>query len=297
MKATVYDVITDRILEKLEAGTVPWHKPWKGGAAGMPRNLKSKRAYRGINVFLLSCAGYGSPHWLTFRQATQLGGAVRKGEKGFPVVFWKWPDRDKAGDNPGGDDRGKARGPILRYYTVFNVAQCDGIDDPDAAEPPTRAFSPIAACEQVIADMPDPPKRGSGEARAYYRPSEDLVNLPPAELFDSDEELYSTLFHELVHSTGNSKRLGRPGVTDAVLFGSHAYSKEELVAEMGAAFLCGHTGIDTATLDNSAAYIASWLDKLRNDKRLVVHAAAAAQKAADHILGRELAQNVDRVAA
>ena len=295
MKATVYDVITDRILEKLEAGTVPWHKPWKGGDAGMPRNLKSMRAYRGINVFLLSCAGYGSPHWLTFRQAAQLGGSVRKGEKGFPVVFWKWPE--KAGDNPGRDDRVQARGPLLRYYTVFNVAQSDGIDDPDAGDVPTRTFCPIEACERVVATMPDPPRRVFGEARAYYRPSEDLVNLPPAELFDSDEELYSTLFHELVHSTGHSKRLSRPSVTDAVLFGSHAYSKEELVAEMGAAFLCGHAGIETATLDNSAAYIASWLDKLKNDKCLVVHAAAAAQKAADHILGRELAQSVVRVAA
>ena len=302
---TVYEIITQRIIEKLEAGTIPWRKPWKGGADGVPRNLKSGRPYRGINVFLLAMAGYSSPNWLTFRQAKLLGGSVRKGEKGYPVVFWKWPEgsrsevesgkSDHSGTqhpepltyNPqdGAPEEPRGRGPILRYYTVFNLSQCDGIDDPSAEDLDVIAFTPIAQCEAIVRNMPTPPRITHRQQRAYYQPSTDEINLPMKNSFASPQEYYATLFHELTHATGHASRLDRSGITDPVLFGSHDYSREELVAEMGAAFLCGETGIENATLDSSAAYVAGWLKRLRGDAKLVITAAAQAQKAVDYVLG------------
>jgi antirestriction protein ArdC len=282
---TVYDLITKRIIDKLETGTIPWRKPWRGDA-GEPRNLASKRAYRGINVFLLSMAGYESPYWLTFKQAKERGGSVCRGEKGMPVVLWRWREDSEQDEDPG---TAKRQIPILRYYTVFNVAQCEGIDVPDA--PTDLDFQPIAQCEDVAARMPESPTFQTQPGRAYYAPASDTVSLPPPQHFASAEHYYATLFHELGHATGHQRRLSREAVMDPARFGSHAYSKEELVAEMTAAYLCGHCAIDTATLDNTAAYIDSWLGVLRGDSRLVVHAAAQAQKAADWILGRTVASD------
>jgi antirestriction protein ArdC len=280
-KADAYQIMTDRIVGLLEQGVVPWRRPWKQLGGLMPQNLKSKKAYRGVNVFWLACAGYGSPYWVTFKQAKALGGSVRKGEKGFPVIFWKWLERED-------EDTGKSRRiPMLRYYTVFNVEQCEGIEDKvpqiDTDEP--VEFEPIERCEQIVESFSGPSVR-TGDSRAYYVPSTDLVNMPKRELFETAESYYSVLFHELGHSTGHESRLGREGITDATMFGSHKYSKEELVAEMTAAFLSGHCAIDSATVENSAAYIQGWLKKLRNDTKLLVSAAAQAQKAADLILGR-----------
>ncbi|HEY2930873.1 MAG TPA: ArdC-like ssDNA-binding domain-containing protein [Acidobacteriota bacterium] len=276
---TVYDVITKRIIEKLEQGTIPWQRPWNA-AGSMPKNLISKKEYRGINVFLLGCQQYASPYWLTYKQAQDLGGNVRKGEKGSPVVFWKWL---KAEDK---DTQEEKTIPLCRYYTVFNVAQCEGIEAP-ATETVTREFTPIQECEQVISGMPNPPRMSSLEALAYYRPSTDTVNMPERVLFKSDEGFYATAFHELAHSTGHESRLNRQTLTDLCPFGSTNYSREELVAEMTASFLCGHTGIENAVLDNSASYINGWLSRLRVDSKLVVIAGAQAQKAADFILNRK----------
>lgn len=277
----VYEIITARIIEQLERGTVPWRKPWRGGADGIPTNLKSRRPYRGINVFLLATLGYESQFFLTFKQALERGGSVRKGEKGAPVIFWNWREKDER--QPGGAIR-KVRIPVLRFYTVFNAAQCDGIDAPPLANPTASDFQPIEICERIVAGFPNPPAIEHRESRAYYVPATDRVNMPRPELFTSPEEYYSTLFHELSHVTGHESRLDRKGLGEA-LFGSEQYSKEELVAEMGSAFLCGHAGIEPATLENSAAYIAGWLKRLRGDARLVVTAGAQAQKAADYILG------------
>lgn len=278
----VYNLITDRIIVLLEQGVVPWRKPWRGGDE-LPSNLVSKKPYRGINPFLLNCAPYGSPWWVSFKQAKKLGGSVKRGEKGFPVVFWKWMEKRV-------EENGKTvtkAWPMLRYYTVFNVEQCEGLDAKVPAPPePPATFQPIKAAEAVVKAMPDRPKIRHGKPRAFYSPSQDLVNLPKRELFESPEEYYSTKFHELVHSTGHRKRLARDEVMDFHGFGSEPYSREELVAEIGAAFLCGHAGIETATLENSASYIDGWLHRLKDDKRLVVTAAARAQKAADFILGK-----------
>ncbi len=276
--STPYDVITDRIVAQLEAGTVPWRKPWNG-QAGMPKNLVSGKEYRGINVFLLHCLGYESPYFLTFRQAKKLGGHVRKGEKGCPVVFWKWLDRETD------DEPTTRRVPLLRYYTVFNVAQCEGVEAP-TIDVPEREHEPLQAAEAMVGAMPTPPGIVRGYVSAAYSPRTDIVRMPKPGRFESDKAYYGTLFHELTHSTGHPSRLNRKGVTETVEFGSRTYSQEELVAEMGAAFLCGETGILDIQIDQTAAYIDGWLRSLRNDRKLVVTAAAQAQKAADYILDR-----------
>lgn len=275
----VYDIITEQIIQRLQQGTIPWQQPWK--SAGAPKNLVSKKEYRGINVFLLASQHHQSPYWLTFKQAQDLGGHIRKGEHGSKVVFWKMLNLET--DDADAEDARLI--PLLRYYTVFNVDQCDGITAPEG-ETVNRPFEPIQVCESVVAGMPNRPNLGHNDARAYYQPSMDWVNMPKPETFRSNEDYYSVLFHELTHSTGHQSRLNRSTLTDLCPFGSTNYSKEELVAEMGAAFLCGHTGIENCTIDNSAAYTKGWLTRLQNDAKLVVIAAAQAQKAADYILGR-----------
>ena len=273
MKNDVYQVVTDRIIKLLESGTVPWHRPWKGGDQA-PRNFVSKKAYRGINLFLLNAAGFTSPFWLTFNQVQSRDGRVKKGEKSFPVVFWKIFEEDEHGTTK--------KIPFLRYHSVFNVAQCEGINLPAPPEI-NGTFHPIEKCEGVVAHMPRPPAIEHG-GRAAYSPSVDRVTMPETTLFESAEAYYGTLFHELTHATGHVSRLNRKEITDPIHFGSNPYSREELVAEMGAAFLSGHCGIENATLDQSASYIQNWLEQLKDDRKLVVHAAAHAQKACDFIL-------------
>ncbi len=280
--ADVYQIITDRIVQQLENGVVPWHKPWKAGAHGWPKNLVSKRDYRGVNVFLLSCTDYELPYWVSYKQAKQLGGHVCKGQKSTLVLFWKWYDKEDS-------ESGKAvKIPVLRYYNVFNVAQCDGLDEriPQVDAVADNEFTPIEACERIVAGMPQSPDINHGSAGAFYRSSDDTVSMPFQERFETPEHYYSTLFHELVHSTGHDGRLKRNGIIESHRFGSGSYTREELVAEMGAAFLCGHADTVDATIDDSASYIDGWLKRLKDDKRLVVHAAANAQKAADFILDR-----------
>jgi len=282
----VEEIITAKILAKLEAGTVPWHKPWSGG--DMPKNLVSKKEYRGINTFLLSCSGFSSPYWLSFKQAQELGGTVKKGEKGSPVVFWKQLPIEET------DENGKKTVkniPFLRYYTAFNLDQCENIN-PDKIPQSAKVLNnneKIEQCEAIVAGMPKRPEINHGEQRAYYRPITDTVNMPKMETFDGSEEYYGTLFHELTHATGHETRVNRKGVSgesgEWSSFGSAPYAKEELVAEMGAAFLCGICQIENKTIDNSAAYIKSWLKRLKDDAKLVIMAAAQAQKAADFIRG------------
>lgn len=273
----VYEIITNRILEKLESGVIPWHKPWAGGES--PKNLITKKEYRGINTFMLSCSGFSSPFWATYKQIVELGGQVNKGEKGWPVVFWKFIEKQ--------DEDGDARQiPFMRYYTVFNVEQTVGIDE---AKIPSLAIKynkleAIEICDKIVKSMPKRPKINHAEPRAYYSPVEDYVNMPKKETFEASEAYYSTLFHELTHSTGHERRLNRKILNG---HGSELYSKEELVAEMGAAFLCGYCQIENKVIDNSASYIKSWLSRLKNDKQMVIQAAGQAQKATDFILNKK----------
>jgi antirestriction protein ArdC len=276
MKNDVYQIVTDRIIHLLESGTVPWHRPWRGGNQ-WPQNFITRKVYRGINLFLLNAAGFPSPYWLTFKQIQTLGGRIKKGEQSFPVVFWKMFREE--------DDAEEKRIPFLRYHRVFNAAQCEGINFPGVvADIPNSTFQPVATCEQVVSAMPKRPEINHSGVRACYSPALDIVTMPEARLFNSSESYYSTLFHELTHATGHLTRLGRKEVTEPHRFGSDPYSREELVAEMGAAFLCGHCGIENQTIDQSASYIQSWLRRLKEDRKLVVQAAAQAQKASDFIL-------------
>lgn len=278
MNIKSYERITERIETLLAAGVVPWHKPWKA-STGLPRNLITHKPYRGINVFLLIAMGYESPNWLTFRQAIQLGGSVKKGEKSCPVVFWK---QFKIEDEESGEAK---KIPMLRIYHVFNAAQCDGLKAAPAAEEIPLA---VTSAAEIVAKMPQPPKIKSGMSHAFYQPVNDTVGMPERKRFESEDAYHATLFHELVHSTGHEKRLKRQSIMEKNGFGSMPYCKEELVAELGSAFLCGQAEIVDRTIDNSAAYIEGWLDSLKDDPTLIVYAAAQAQKAADFILGRTM---------
>lgn len=278
----VYEVITARIIDQLESGTAPWQKPWKlRGTNGIPRNLVTGRPYRGINIWMLLSSGFSSPYWLTFRQALEHEGHVRKGEKGFPVVYWKFGTREVQD----GDETVEKQTVLCRFYTVLNLDQCEGIAAPEELSEATPDVTPIDNCERVVNEWSLKPEIHYGGDRASYHKITDCVRIPCTTSFDSMEEYYSTLFHELIHSTGHPARLNRSTLMDSELFGDENYSREELVAEMGAAFLCGITGIANNTINNSAAYLANWLDALRNDSRMVLVAASQSQKAADLILG------------
>ena len=280
----LYQEVTDRILKFLEEGTVPWRNPIKrGGGAGWPLNLHSNKRYRGVNVFLLAmtswAVGFGSDYWLTFRQAKKLGGSVCQGEKSTMVVFWK---QYETKDRESGE---QITVPVLRHYHVFNVEQCDGIESPDALEPASEPFEALDQAEAIAENYREGPAIYYGGTRAFYRPAVDVIRIPAPDHFSARESFYATLYHEMAHSTGHSARLDR-GLDDKLTpFGSPDYSKEELVAEMGAAFLAAVAGISPPTIEQSAAYIDGWRARLKADKRLVVSAAGAGQKAADWILG------------
>lgn len=283
----IYDIVTNRIIELLEQQEIPWRKPWK--SSGGPRNLITKKPYRGINSFLLNCSPYSSPYWLTFKQASDRGGHIRKGEKSTLVVFYKWINTvaEDSGESESIDQQSKlTKIPMLRYYNCFNLEQTEGIDPPREEET-SNPFTPIETAEQIIQNMQHRPDIQYGGDRACYSPHLDYIKLPPQESFHSPEEFYSTAFHELAHATGHASRLGRKGILETSYFGSHDYSQEELVAEFGASMLCGTAGIEQATIENSAAYIQNWLKVLKGDKRLAIIAAGQAQKACDYILGRK----------
>jgi antirestriction protein ArdC len=284
MSLDLYAEVTNQIVAMLEKGVVPWRSPILGRqSAGHPKNLESGKHYRGINVFMLAftawAQGYESAYWMTFNQARQRGGIVKKGEKASMVVFWK---EYEVADKQTGEAK---KVPILRYYNVFNATQCEGVEIPDAVSFTPLDFKPIEAAEAMVKAYADAPAIEHGGQQACYRPTTDTVRMPEPSRFASAEEYYSTLFHEIGHSTGHSKRLDRKLDTDPKPFGSPDYGREELIAEMSAAFLCGHVGIQPVVIENQVAYLQGWLKQLKDDKRLVIAAAGAAQKAADWIRG------------
>lgn len=268
----VYQIITDEIVKKLEQGVVPWHKPWsvKHGEE-CAHNWVSGKPYRGINAMLLDSGEYA-----TFKQIQGAGGHVKKGEHGNIVVFYKLFEDSE-------DETKKI--PYLRYYKVFEInRQCEGLESKIESMPEDNR-SPLDSAEEIVKGYKDSPKVLHGGGEACYVPGTDTVKMPKRGRFERIEEYYSTLFHELVHSTGHKNRLSRTGVMGTSFFGSREYSKEELVAEVGASMLCSISGIGFETLDNSTAYINSWLRTLKGDSKMVVHAAGQAQKAADYIQG------------
>lgn len=278
-----YEAVTARIIEALEKGVCPWHKPW----ASEYYNGKTCHRYRGLNVPVLAVSGFSDPRWMTYRQAQEMGGNVRKGEKGTTVMFWKLMKAKEDGTQAEGEKTKVF--PVIKTYTVFNVEQIDGL-----TLPPVRTFEhqPLEEAEALVQAMPKRPGIEHGGQRAFYSPSRDFVGMPTPESFESPEAYYSTLFHELTHSTGHSSRVGRFSTGDYTgKFGSEPYAKEELVAELGAAFLRAACGIEAAPeVENSAAYLQSWLNVLKNDRRMLVNAAAQAQKAADFITRANEAQ-------
>lgn len=284
----VYGIVTEKIINLLEQDIVPWRRPWT--STGLPRNLINKKPYRGINHFLISASKFVSPFWLTMRQANELGGHVRKGEESTVVVFWKVDDVKENGedaDQEAAEPQSRRRF-LLRYYKLWNLEQCE-LPQPVLDKLPkieTHEHDPIEAAERIIAGMPNPPEIQYSGSKAFYSSITDRITLPPCSLFESVEEFYATLDHEIIHACGSPKRLNRDSIAEAAPFGSPTYSREEMVAELGAAFLCAEAGISNAVLPNQAAYVAGWLKKLLDDRRLLIHAAAQAQRAADYVLNR-----------
>ena len=289
-KLTIYETVTARIIESLKVGIIPWSKPWRGNTKGspFPSNYRTGAPYRGINVLLLWGSPYASNYWVTFKQAQELGGTVRKGEKGTQIVFWKKfaneTNEPAAPIQSGKEGEERARF-MCRTYTVFNVEQCEGLSIP-AAEIERSQINTDERCESIVNGWETRPTlhlENEHEGRAFYRPSSDAVHMPTRNRFVDAPHYYLTLFHELIHSTGHESRLAR---TFGERFGDDQYSKEELIAETGAAFLATIAGISNEhTEKNTTAYIQNWIKALEGDSRLIITAAADAQKAVDAILG------------
>jgi antirestriction protein ArdC len=288
-----YQAVTDLILEHLEKGTVPWRCPWNR-EVGRPCNFSTGKPYRGINVLLLGWRHCGSPWWLTYRQAQERGGHVRKGERGATVVkygtFQAKGEGTTDAENMERDDARKSKHGYLRTFTVFNATQIEGV-----AFPATPAHQPLLTAERkekaeaIIAAMPNPPAIHEKDiTRAFYHVGSDEVNVPLFQRFETVEGFYETVFHEIVHASGHSSRLNRASLTKHDEFGGPVYSREELVAEMGAAFLGMEADIVRDRHEQSAAYLQGWLSvlKVKENKKWIVVAAAQAAKAADFILNR-----------
>tara|TARA_R110002020_G_scaffold41530_1_gene122424 strand:+ start:275 stop:1162 length:888 start_codon:yes stop_codon:yes gene_type:complete len=291
-KKNVYEIVTEQVIEKIESGQLaPWQKPWKS-VGHRPANLITKKPYKGINAFLLAFNDYESPYYLTYKQAKEKGGNVKKGEKANLVTYWQFlyfkNDKPLPSKMPQAEKERIAdkKIPLLKYYNVFNVEQCEGVEYPTIKACDLNENEKLANCESIIEAMPNKPGLTFGGGRAFYRPATDNVTMPKLETFDGSSEYYSTFFHELAHSTGHSSRLNRQGIEEIAAFGDAVYSKEELIAEFTACFLCGETGILQRTVENSSAYLKSWLKVLKSDSKMLVTAASQAEKAANYILNK-----------
>ena len=284
-KISVYQIVTDKIIELLQAGTTPWRKPWSAANTTIrPMNYQTKRPYSGINFFiLLSC--FDNPYFLTFPQLSTMGGTVKKGEKATPVFYWNWLFVDADGKKVKSEEEAKKKIPFLRYYNVFNADQIDGIDFEKLPVVEWKENEKINTCEAIVKSCLNLQLVHKNKSKAYYSPTLDEVNMPGIEQFDNSEEYYSTLFHELGHWTGHQSRLNRfeKGAKCAA-FGSPEYSREELIAEMTSAFLCFDCQVNVPKLvQNQAAYLQGWINVLKGDSKLIATAAASAEKAARFI--------------
>lgn len=277
MSKNVYEMVTERILEQLEQGIIPWHKPWTGTAGAWSRS--TGRAYSLLNQWLMPQGEYA-----TFNQIKKEGGKVKKGEHGHIVVFFK-PTVIETEDKDG--NKVKKTVPLLRYYTVFNIeTQVDGLERKYNKEDIEKHNEPIEELETIkngYLDRSGVKFNNIRGDKAYYQPGADRIVLPLLEQFDSIEKYYSTAFHEMAHSTGHSSRLNR--IKETAHFGSEEYGKEELVAEITAAAVLNEAGIESsATLKNSAAYVQNWTNAIKGDNKLIVHASSKAQKAFEMIM-------------
>jgi antirestriction protein ArdC len=288
----LYQRITDQIVSELERGVAPWRKPWDAGhlAGRVTRPLRHNGVpYNGINVIVLWCAamerGFEAPHWMTFRQALELGGHVRKGETGSLVVYANAMNRNEI-DDASGEETSRAI-PYLKSYTVFNVAQIEGLPEQYLAKPEPRseAFPRIERADRFFAATKADIRHGGD--RAYYAAGSDHVQMPPFECFRDAESYAATLAHELTHWTKHTSRLDRE--FGRKRWGDEGYAMEELVAELGAAFLCADLDLTLEQRDDHAAYLSHWLTALKRDNRAIFAAAAHAQRAADFLHGLQAA--------
>lgn len=289
-KKNLYDLVTEKILALLAKGVAPWRRPWNG--FGLARNYATGHVYTGINFILMNNTGHRVPYFMSFKQAKAKGGWVRRGARAEQVIGY---DIRYKGEDGRPLTRQEAfqmgqEGQVVQvlkfvaYHNVFNVEDLEGIPI-EVPEPALIPQSKIKRCEEIIWGMPRLPHINHLEDHPYYSPEHDYVNLPLIEKFESSEAYYATLFHELVHATGHESRLGREDVMQFEKFGSVPYAREEIVAEMGASFLCATCGIDyDGIVGNSASYLLGWLQVLREDSRFIFKAAGEAQRAADFIL-------------
>jgi antirestriction protein ArdC len=277
MSINIYELVTERILAQLEKGVIPWRKTWQGS---VPINYVTRKPYRGINTLLLPNGG----EYLSYLQAKEAGGNVKKGEKAHIIVFYKPLEVE---DRDTGE---KKEIPFLKYSNVFHISQCEGIESKLEPINTNSDIEPIDTAQSIINAYIDHSgvklNHIEGSDRAFYQPSTDNITLPVIGQFDSAEEYYSTAFHEAAHSTGHKSRLDR--ITEPAAFGSQSYSREELTAEISACILMNIAGIEIpATFENSAAYIKGWSAKLKEDIKAILNASSQAQKATDLILGIE----------
>jgi len=278
MSNKVYKIITDKIIGRLKEGNISWKKGW----IGQKINYVSRNSYSGVNLLLLEKPG----EYLTFNQAKKLGGHVKKGSKSEMVIYYKMLKKTVEEKNERGVvEEVEKKIPFLRYYRVFHIDDVEGVE----SKLETTTHDPIESAENIIKNFKDKPKiEIKTSDRAFYQPRTDKVVVPKMEQFKDLNKYYAAIFHELIHSTGHNSRLNRFTNDDQFIFSSKSYSKEELVAEIGSAMLCNIAGIETdETLDNSAAYIKGWVEKLENNHRLIVRASSRAQKAVDLITAEE----------
>ena len=288
----IYQKVTDQIIAELENGNVPWIRPWRDGEPPFPINALSGRPYHGINVPLLwnsaDKQSFASDRWLTFHQVSALGGQVRRGEKSSLAVLYlpRTQEETDALGKPLLDKDGEPKVRhfgIIREFRLFNLSQCDGLPQ-TLSEPFTRPAEPVETAE-AIAMKSGVTLHHRRQSKAYYKPATDLVMMPHPQQFESSEAYYATLLHKLTHATGHASRLNRDGITAGKhTFGDPTYSFEELVAEMGAAFLCAHVGIQSKLQHDS--YIASWLKVLQQDKKAIFRASGLARNACEYLLER-----------
>jgi len=280
----LYSEVTARIIAEMEEGRLPWVQPWDSAACGcgMPENGGTGRRYSGINVLILWAAavsgGYASQRWLTFRQAQVLGGTIRKGERGTTVCYADRFTPKAEQERAGSEDREARTVAFLKRFTVFNVDQCEGLPEAATSSPAIVREGEVIPRAEALMQATGATIRIGGE-KAFYAPTFDVVQLPPQPAFREPIDYYRTALHELGHWTGHPTRLDRDQGNG---FGTPAYAREELVAEMCAAFTCATLGVRPTV--RHADYIASWLDVLREDARAIFRAASHASKAADHLL-------------
>lgn len=292
----LYQEVTNRIMRMIEAGVAPWRRTWN--TYGLARNYATRHIYTGINLILLNNTRHPIPYFMTFRQAKDRGGHIKKGAKAEMAIYFNvyYKDAfDRTLSKEEADSCKKTGEEIqilkfIKYYNVFNIADIEGIQF-EIPEVSLRPNEKIAWCENIVENMPNSPElKHIDTDRAFYSPVYDFVNMPMIEQFETPEDYYATLFHELTHATGHISRLRREEVMNPQLFGSKPYSREELIAEMGASFLCASVQIDyDSIIENNVAYLAGWLKVLREDNRFIFKSAADAQKAVDYILNRRLA--------